>query len=216
MTTAILFDMDGTLLDTLQDLADAVNYTLQELGCPERTLEEVRRFVGDGARLLLRRALPVSWTDEAVEQVYPVFQKHYNACCRAKVHPYPGIPEALAALQGRYPIGIVTNKPMAAARMLGEQFFPGIYVLGEDPSCPKKPAPDMVQKALRELGAEGCIYIGDSEVDVVTAKNAGAIPLSVLWGFRDSAQLTAAGAKNFCDDPTQLPRIIETLISKNQ
>ena len=146
MKTAILWDMDGTLLDTLQDLADATNYTLKELGCPERTLDEVRRFVGDGARLLLRRALPASWTAEEVEAAYPVFQKHYNACCRAKVHPYPGILQALEILGRKYPMGIVTNKPAAAANMLGRQFFPGIYVLGEDPSCPKKPAPDMVQK----------------------------------------------------------------------
>lgn len=209
MKTAILFDMDGTLLDTLADLHVAVNYALTTCGYPERTLEEVCRFVGNGAGQLIRLATPEGGDRNAV---MAEFQQYYSQHCNCLTKPYAGIPEALRTLGESYPLAIVSNKPDIAAKELGKIYFPGIYTLGESPVCPRKPAPDMVHKAMEALGVERCVYVGDSDVDIMTAKNAGVPCLSVTWGFRGVEELTAAGAERFCHDPKDLPAVLAEMV----
>ena len=209
MKTGILWDLDGTLLDTLEDLADAVNYALAHFGYPERTIEEVRRFVGNGARRLMALAVPEGADADAA---FEVFHTYYDAHCQIKTKPYEGIPEVLAQLGEKYPMAIVSNKPDSAVKLLCAQYFPGLYARGESADCPRKPAPDMVYKAMAEIGADRCIYVGDSEVDVLTAKNADVHCLSVLWGFRDRDDMEAVGGKYFCDSTKELAEKLEELI----
>lgn len=210
--TGILFDLDGTLLNTLDDLLDATNYALRIHGYPERTKAELRRFVGNGAANQIRLSVPEGSSKEEIQAVLDTYKPYYTAHCQIKTAPYPGIEEALAVLREKYPIAIVSNKPDAAVKALCADFFPGIYALGETPDCPRKPAPDMVYKAMVAIGAETCIYVGDSEVDVITANNADVPCLSVLWGFRDKADMEAVGAVHFCEETTTLVEKIEELI----
>ena len=209
MKTGILFDLDGTLLDTLADLHDSTNHVLTALGYPERTLDEVRRFVGNGARRLMDQAVP-----EGVDaqEAFEAFQCWYPKHCEIKTRAYEGIPEALEVLKEKYPIAIVSNKPDKAVKVLCADYFPGIYALGETPGCPRKPAADMVFKTMEAIGVDRCVYVGDSEVDVLTAKNAGVKCLSVLWGFRDKDMLAENGASYFCDDPKNLPQVIQQML----
>lgn len=210
--TGILFDLDGTLLDTLEDLLDATNYALGIHGYPERTLPELRRFVGNGAMNQIRLSLPEGSTPEEVQSVLDTYKPYYTAHCQIKTAPYPGILDALTVLKENYPIAIVSNKPDAAVKALCADFFPGIYALGETPDCPRKPAADMVYKAMAAIGADRCVYVGDSEVDVITANNAGVPCLSVLWGFRDRKDMEAVGAVDFCEETGNLAEKIEELI----
>lgn len=212
MKTAILFDLDGTLLDTLEDLKDAVNYSLRTHGYPERSLEEVRCFVGNGAYRLNRLAAPEEASEEEVRALFDTFRSYYGTHCQIKTKPYAGILETLERLKGEYPLAIVSNKPDGAVKTLCADYFPGIYALGEAADCPRKPAPDMVYKAMAVLGAEKCIYVGDSEVDVLTAKNAGVPCISVLWGFRDKRELEEAGAEVFCQKAEDLAGILRQTV----
>lgn len=205
METGILFDLDGTLLDTLEDLLDATNYALASCGYPPRTLSQLRRFVGNGAANQIRLALPEGASQAEIDHVLAVYKPYYTAHCQHKTQPYPGIPQVLAQLGQRYPIAIVSNKPDGAVKALCRQYFPGIFALGETPDCPRKPAPDMVHRAMSAIGVQQAIYVGDSEVDVDTAKNAGLPCLSVLWGFRDREDLEQAGGQYFCRTVSQLP-----------
>ena len=198
MKIGLLFDLDGTLLDTLEDLLDATNYALKTCGYPTRTLPELRRFVGGGAENQMRRSLPEGADPETVQKVLSVYKPYYTDHCRIKTAPYAGVMEQLDILKEKYPIAIVSNKPDSAVKALCADFFPGYYALGEVAGCPRKPAPDMVYKAMEAIGVEKAIYIGDSEVDVVTANNAGLPCLSVLWGFRDKEDMEAVGARYFC------------------
>ena len=209
MKIGILWDLDGTLLDTLEDLMDGVNYALNEFGLPPRTYEEIRQFVGNGAANLISRAVEGRADDKAV---LDTFKSYYNAHCQVKTKPYEGVLEALAQLGEKYPMAIVSNKPDSAVKPLCEQYFPGIYALGERAGCPRKPAADMVFAAMKDIGVETCLYVGDSEVDIATAKNAGVKCLSVLWGFRDKDVLIDAGGQYFCEDTARLVEIIEELI----
>jgi len=210
--TGILFDLDGTLLNTLEDLADATNYALGQFGYPPRTLEQVRRAIGNGAANQIRKSLPEGTPEEMVQQVLEVYKPYYTAHCQIKTRPYEGVPEALEILKRKYPVAIVSNKPDSAVKALCADCFPGLYALGETPDCPRKPAADMVYKAMQAIGADNCIYVGDSEVDVLTAKNAGVPCLCVLWGFRDKEDLTAAGGVHFCETTGALVQRIEELI----
>ena len=214
MKTGILFDLDGTLLDTLEDLKDAVNYTLSQYDCPLRSLDEVRSFVGTGAANLIRKALPGKANDPSLEEALAVYQKYYAAHAQDKTAPYEGIADALKTVCARYPVAIVSNKPDIAVKTLCKEYFPGTYALGETTDCPRKPAPDMVRKAMEAIGVDTCIYVGDSEVDVLTAQNAGVPCLSVTWGFRDEKQLKEAGAQHFCEDPAKLADALEAIASK--
>lgn len=207
----ILFDLDGTLLDTLDDLMDAVNYALAQYGYPARTREEIRQFVGNGAARLIQLSVPEG---ESWEPVYSVFQVYYREHCRIKTAPYPGVCDALRQLVSRYPVAIVSNKPDAATKKLCAEFFPNVYALGQSPDCARKPAPDMVHKAMRAIGVTECLYVGDSEVDIQTAANAGVPCLSVLWGFRNVEELRAAGGHRFCASPAELAAMAEELLIK--
>ena len=207
----ILWDLDGTLLDTLDDLYGSVNHTLRSLNFPERTLDEVRRFVGSGARRLMEQAVPAGMD---ASEAYDRFRAYYDSHCRIKTRPYAGIPGALARIGAKYPMAIVSNKPDSAVKLLSRDYFGGIFARGEDTDCPRKPAPDMVRQAMAAIGVSRCVYVGDSEVDVITARNAGVPCLSVLWGFRDKEELIQAGAQYFCEDVTGLPRIIDEIVSR--
>lgn len=211
--TAVLFDLDGTLLDTLDDLAASVNAALAAFSLPMRTREEVRRFVGNGAERLIRLALPGEETDPPAEEVLRVFRSHYNAHCLDRTRPYDGILEALRQLH--MPAAIVSNKPDSAVKPLCARFFPGVPAFGETADCPRKPAPDMLFRGLEALGADRCVYVGDSEVDILTARNAGMPCLSVLWGFRDKETLEAAGGTVFCRTPEELPGILNQWENSN-
>lgn len=208
--TGILFDLDGTLLNTLDDLMDAVNHTMEVFGYPRHSREEVRRFVGNGAGRLMQLSVPQGrdW-----QEPLAAFQSYYREHCQIKTAPYPGIMEALYALK-KYPMTIVSNKPDAAVKKLCAQYFPGIYAQGEHPGCPRKPSPDMVRIAMEHIGVDCCIYVGDSEVDVLTAHNAAVPCLSVLWGFRDRAEIQAAGESRFCETPAQMPAMLEEMIKE--
>ena len=204
----ILFDLDGTLLDTLEDLADSVNYALEQHGYPQRTLEEIRTFVGNGAAMLIKLATS---DGEDYEQVLRTFQSYYKAHCQVKTGPYAGVLEALDTIRGEYPVAVVSNKPDPAVKALCDDYFGGVFALGERADCPRKPAPDMLYKAMEHLGVEKAVYVGDSEVDAVTARNAGVPCVSVLWGFRTEEEIREHGGSIFCTDPRQLPEIIRSL-----
>lgn len=212
MKTGILFDLDGTLLNTLEDLTDSVNVTMAHYGCPPRTLEEVRTFIGNGAKRLIARSLPGKETDPPVEKALAFYQKHYAAHAQIKTRPYDGILEQLEILRKKYPVAIVSNKPDIPVKLLCKQYFGDIYALGETADCPRKPAPDMLFKAMKAIGVESCIYVGDSEVDVITAGNAGVKCLSVLWGFRDKKDMEDVGGTYFCDDPKRLVQTLESMM----
>ena len=209
---AAIFDLDGTLLNTLDDLADATNAALRHFGFPERTTEEVRRFVGNGAERLIRLALPETATDPDVMEVLSWYKDYYAAHSQIKTRPYEGILEALAAVKAEFPVAVVSNKPDEATKLLCKQYFGDVYALGEGSAMPRKPAPDMVRRAMEDIGAQTCVYVGDSEVDVLTAKNAGVPCLSVLWGFRDKETLLEAGADHFCENPADLLRKLKEMI----
>ena len=207
MKTGILFDLDGTLLDTLEDLLAATNYALKVHGYPGRTLPELRRFVGNGAYNQMRLSCPEGTAPQQIQAVLDTYKPYYTDHCQIKTRPYPGILEVLKQLQNNYPLAIVSNKPDAAVKALCAEHFPGIYALGETPDCPRKPAPDMLFKSMKAIGADNCIYVGDSEVDILTAKNAGFPCISVLWGFRDKEDMPDATI--FCEKVEELLRCIE-------
>ena len=214
MNIGILWDLDGTLLDTLADLADAVNFALTQKGYPERSYKEVRDFVGNGALNLMRRSVPEGTGEEDVLDTLQIFRDYYQDHAMVKTGPYAGVGEVLQEISKKYPCAIVSNKPDEAVKALCARFFPGIQAVGERAGVPRKPAPDMVQKAMAELGVETCIYIGDSEVDVLTARNAAVPCLSVLWGFRDEEVLADAGATHLCREPSALLSMIEEIIKE--
>ena len=208
MKIGVLWDLDGTLLDTLDDLTDGTNHVMRQFGYPEHSRDDVRRFVGNGARRLMEQAVPAGGN---VDAALAAFQQYYAAHCQIKTGPYAGILEALEIIGKKYPVAVVSNKPDSAVKPLCAQYFPGLYARGESADCPRKPAPDMVFKAMEAIGVDRCIYVGDSEVDVLTAKNAGVPCLSVLWGFRDKQTMVDAGGTHFCDNPARLPEIIDSL-----
>lgn len=204
-----VFDLDGTLLNTLDDLAASCNYALKAHSMPERTIEEVRMFVGNGVKKLMERAVPGGLENPDFEDTLDTFRKHYLEHSLDTTQPYDGIMGMLANLkrEGKN-IAVVSNKFYAATRELCHHFF-GDYVsvaIGEREDIRKKPAPDTVFEAFRELGVDrtNAVYIGDSEVDVMTAKNCGIPCISVLWGFRDKDFLIANGAETFINTPSEL------------
>jgi len=215
-----IFDLDGTLLDTLGDLAASVNYALRRHGMPEHTLDDVRRFVGNGVRRLMERAVPGGADNPQFDAAFATFRQHYMAHSLDTTRPYEGIPEMLAALRERgCHVAVVSNKMMAATVGLCRHFFPDTVevAIGEHEAegIRKKPAPDTVFAALDALGvsraatgeaggAEGTVYVGDSDVDILTARNAGLPCISVLWGFRDREFLVAHGATAFVGHPREI------------
>lgn len=204
-----IFDLDGTLLSTLNDLASSTNYALRWAGMPERTIEEVRMFVGNGVRLLMERAIPEGVNNPKFEETYAKFREHYMEHNLDTTRPYDGIPELLHELKRRGKhLAIVSNKFYAATQDLAKHFFPDTIevAIGERENIRKKPAPDTVLEALRQLNVskEDAVYIGDSDVDIMTAKNCGLPCISVLWGFRDKDFLIEHGGSLFVEKPIEI------------
>lgn len=208
-----VFDLDGTLLDTLEDLYRAANQALSRHGLPCRTRDEIRAFVGNGVEMLIRRAVPDSTPEETTVAVLSDFKTIYAAVCEEHTKPYDGITDLLKALREReIRVAVVSNKFDAATKKLCEKYFgePVEVAVGERSGMRKKPAPDTVFEALRLLGvtAAGAVYIGDSDVDIETAKNCGMDCISVTWGFRDEGFLVESGATVLTHTPVELFSVI--------
>ncbi len=207
MYETYIFDLDGTLLNTLDDLASSCNYALRVNGLPERTVNEVRQFVGNGVKKLMERAVPNGLENPLFEQVFTDFRRHYMEHGLDTTLPYPGVMDMLERLhRNGKNIAVVSNKFHAATNELCHHFFLD-YVsvaIGEQENIRKKPAPDTVLEALRQLhtNKNGAVYIGDSDVDIMTAKNCGIPCISVLWGDRDF--LSAHGASCFVESPAEI------------
>ena len=205
-----IFDLDGTLLSTLADLAASTNYALRTHHMPERSLDEVRRFVGNGVKKLMERAIPDGLNNPLFEETFATFRQHYMQHNLDTTQPYPGIMQLLEQLKAEGKnIAVVSNKFYAATRELCRHFIGDLVpvAIGEREDIRKKPAPDTVIEALRELGVdkEGAVYIGDSDVDIMTAKNSGMPCVSVLWGFRDKEFLLEHGATTLISKPEEMP-----------
>lgn len=211
----VIFDLDGTLLDTLEDLEAAVNHALASCGMPGRTLDEIRQFVGNGVRKLMVRAVPRGEENPEFERAFSVFKEYYGEHCNDATRAYEGIPELLQELKNAgYALAIVSNKIDAAVQDLNSRYFPQVEVaVGDRENLKRKPEPDSVFLALEQLGRtrEEAVYVGDSEVDLQTAKNAGLPCISVLWGFRDREFLMEKGAEVFARTPMEVADLISAV-----
>lgn len=208
---AALFDMDGTLLDTLEDIADATNGALRELGYPQKGLPEYRYAVGDGMEMLIRRVLPEDSGDDAtVRRCLDRMRDLYRGCWAAKTHPYEGVEEMLAALAGNgVHLSLLSNKPEEFASQMVRHFFPAIrfdVAFGARPGVPRKPDPSAALDIARTLGLtpERFFYLGDTATDMRTALAAGMFPAGALWGFRPESELREAGAKALLARPREV------------
>ena len=208
-----VFDLDGTLLDTLEDLYRAVNRALSDHLLPLRSREEVRLFVGNGVERLIRRAVPAGCDEETTLSVLADFKAVYAAICEDNTRPYDGILDLLATLRERgVRVAVVSNKFDAATKQLCRKYFGDLVevAIGERADVRKKPAPDTVYEALRELGVtdKNAVYIGDSDVDIQTAENCGMDCISVTWGLRDEDFLVKSGASSLVRTPSELLGVI--------
>lgn len=206
---AVIFDMDGTILNTLEDLKNATNYSLRQFEMPERSLEEVRMFVGNGIRKLVERAVPAGTSEEKIAQVFDVFLEYYEIHSADNTSPYPGILELVEKLKkSGIKTAVSTNKADVPAQELGREYFNGIFdlIVGQQDGLKVKPAPDSVNKILSilDIQKKDAIYIGDSDVDVQTAKNSGLDFIGVSWGFRGREFLEKNGAKNIVDNANEI------------
>jgi len=204
-----IFDLDGTLLDTLADLAASVNHAMRTNNMPEHSIDDIRLFVGNGVKKLMERSIPNGLANPKFDAAYATFRQHYMEHSLDTTRPYTGIEELLAELRRRGKrIAVVSNKFYAATQELCRHFFGDTVevAIGEREDIRKKPAPDTVNEALRQLavGKEGAVYIGDSDVDIATARNSGLPCISVLWGFRDKDFLIAHGATTFVSRPQEI------------
>ena len=210
---AIIFDLDGTILDTLQDLANSLNHALRTHGYPERSLDEVRRFIGNGIKVLVRRGCPAGTSEEALEAALATFRTHYDAHCKDFTGPYDGIHELLdALLEKGIRTAVVSNKIEPAVIVLCDEHFPGKfeYMVGNRPDLAPKPSPDSVNEVIEKMGLarKDIVYIGDTEVDIETARNAGIDCIGVDWGFRDGEYLRELGVKYVVKRPDEVLKII--------
>ena len=204
-----IFDLDGTILYTLEDLKNSLNYALKSHGYPERTLEEVRRFVGNGVRKLVERGAPAGTDPAELDRLYETFHVHYKQHDLDNTRPYAGVPELMGRLKAAgLRLAVVSNKVDYGVKDLCGRFFPGAFdaAIGERSGVAKKPAPDMVNEVLARTGIaqERAVYIGDSEVDIQTARNAGMDEIIVAWGFRTAAELALHGPRRVVQDPDAL------------
>jgi len=204
-----IFDLDGTLLDTLADLAASVNHAMRTNNMPEHSIDDIRLFVGNGVKKLMERSIPNGLANPKFDAAYATFRQHYMEHSLDTTRPYTGIEELLAELRRRGKrIAVVSNKFYAATQELCRHFFGDTVevAIGEREDIRKKPAPDTVNEALRQLalGKGGAVYIGDSDVDIATARNSGLPCISVLWGFRDKDFLIAHGATTFVSRPQEI------------
>lgn len=210
----LIFDLDGTILYTLDDLTDAVNHGLEENGYPKRNLDEVRSFVGNGIKKLISRAVPTGTKADAEQKVYESFTEYYKIHCKDKTKPYDGILDVVRMLkQQGYLLAVVSNKADYGVQELCAEFFEGIFdaAVGERDGIRRKPAPDSVLEVLSKLNVDKdeAIYIGDSEVDIETAHNAGLKCISVTWGFRDEELLVKSGADIIVNNMRELTEYID-------
>ena len=212
--TSVLFDLDGTLLDTLGDLTAAMNRTLTRHGLPERTRQQMRTALGNGARRLMELSVPAGTDGALFEALMAEYNADYAAHCRIETAPYPGVDALLRQLHAQgCKLAIVSNKPDEAVRALRTEFFADTVpiAVGEKQGIRRKPAPDTLLTAMAQLGAErtSTVYVGDSEVDIATARAAGLPCISVLWGFRDRDLLEQAGAQQVAADADELARLLD-------
>lgn len=209
----VFFDLDGTVVDTLEDIADAVNVAMRRFGLPEHETRSLRAHMGWGVAALMRRILP-DVPDARRDEVLAFYGPYYAAHACVKSRPYDGVLPMLAKLKADgLALAMLSNKPDAAVQPLAEAYFRGLMDLsaGEMAGVPRKPAPDMLEIAARRLGVglKRCLYVGDSEVDIDTARNAGIDCVCVSWGFRDREALVRAGATRIIDSPEELIGIVE-------
>ena len=206
---AVIFDLDGTLLNTLEDLTDAVNHVMRQFNYPEHTIEEIRSFVGNGIKLLIERSLPYGKDNPEFDKVFSEFKSYYTSHCQIKTRPYDGIMELISSLKEQgYKLAIVSNKNQSAVTELNNIYFSDYIstAIGEKEGVRKKPAPDTVIKALSELGisSDDAVYVGDSDVDRETAKNSDMDCISVTWGFRERKLLESLNPYAIIDKPAEL------------
>lgn len=209
----VIFDLDGTLLNTLEDLTDSVNYALQSFGYPKRTLPEIRTFVGNGIGNLIKRALPYDVEEDEFRRVFETFKPYYAEHCNIKTKPYDGIIPLLKTLKKEgYRLAIVSNKADFGVKSLNEVYFKSVIdiALGERTGFRRKPAPDTVNDAMAQLKAQksDTVYIGDSDIDIKTAQNTGIDCISVDWGFRDREFLIENGASKIVSTPEELLQLL--------
>ena len=210
---AVIFDLDGTLLNTLEDLMDSVNFALKRLGMPERSYEEIRHFVGNGVQCLMERSVPDGKENPKFEEAFRLFRDYYGVHCNDKTGLYPGITALLKALkEENFQMAIVSNKYYEGVQRLREQYFKDYLTvaIGEKEGIRKKPAPDTVLTALGELGIsrERAVYVGDSEVDIATAANTGMECIVVEWGFRTKQEQEEAGGRVFVKEPMEILKLL--------
>lgn len=220
MIDTVIFDLDGTLLNTLEDLKDSTNFALNKFGYPQRTLDEVRQFVGNGVRKLIERAIPDGSSNPDCEECLKTFKEHYAKNMYNKTAPYQGIIDMLLQLkENGIKTAVVSNKFDLAVKELCKKYFGELIeiAIGESENVRKKPAPDSVLKAIKELNSniKNCIYAGDSDVDVQTAQNTGIECIGVTWGFRDRSLLKKEGAQYIIDTPDEFIKIINKINSCN-
>ncbi len=213
---AVIFDLDGTLLDTLDDLMNAANYALEQMGYPTRSRKEIEAFVGNGVAKLMERAVPPGTSPTDTAKALDVFKPYYARHSKDVTAPYPGVLETLHALRAKgCKLAVVSNKFDAAVKALAQDYFPGLMDMaaGENEAggVPKKPDPTMVLQTIAALGStpDRAVYVGDSDVDLQTAKNSGLPCISVTWGFRDQAFLLEHGADTFIHTPAELLNLVE-------
>ncbi len=209
-----VFDMDGTILNTLEDLADAANYVLRRYGFPERSLQEVRSYLGNGIAALVKCAAPKETEEAVLKKMLADFLPYYGEHCEDKTKPYEGITELIQKLRSEgYLTAVVSNKADFAVQQLCEKYFPDCFdcAIGEREGARKKPAPDSVYAVLEELKVtkKDAVYIGDSEVDLKTARNSGLDEIIVTWGFREEEQMRALGARRIARTPGEVYEIIK-------
>ncbi len=210
----VIFDMDGTILYTLTDLANSLNLALTQHGYPTRTLQEVRSFVGNGVKKLVERGLPTGTTQAQFDLVFDTFFSHYKEHSSDNTMPYDGIVDLLKALKSQGILtAVVSNKEHNAVLKLCDRFFSNLFdcAIGEMPSVKNKPAPDSVYLALDKLGIDqaNTLYVGDSDVDMMTAKNANVKAIAVTWGYKDKDELIASGATLFVDRAEEILDLLE-------
>ena len=213
MNKMVIFDLDGTLLDTLDDLCNSVNYSLRTNNFPERSLAEVRTFVGNGIRLLIERSVPEGTSKELIDKTFECFKTYYAVHCNDKTKTYPGVMDMLKELKKNgYKIAVISNKAQYAVTKLCDIYFNNLLddAVGARENVAKKPSPDALYICAENnnINLNNVIYVGDSDVDVATANNAGVKGIAVTWGFRSRELLIKCGAENLADNTDELLQIL--------